>query len=132
MKALLVNHSAIMRVHMHQQLRQLGIEEIHEAHNSNGALACLETDVIDLVLADWDLPGGDGLTFLQRLRESHADCVVIMITAEAERDRIVQAIQAGVNDYLVKPFTADRLREKLEKWTQEIARNGIFACEAGR
>ena len=67
------------------------------------------------------MPNMDGLTFLKAIRERNAEIPFIMITTEAERQRVVTAIQAGVTDYLTKPFTPESLREKLEKWVQVTA-----------
>ena len=69
----------------------------------------------DLVLTDWNMPGKNGLEVVAEIRAMDADVPIIMVTTEAEKGRVMQAIQAGVSDYLVKPFTADTLREKLEK-----------------
>ncbi len=82
----------------------------------NKALTQFEAANFDVVLSDWNMPNMDGLTFLQKVRETNKDVPFIMITTEAERARVVTAIQAGVTDYLVKPFTPDDLRAKLEKW----------------
>jgi len=70
------------------------------------------------VLSDWNMPVMDGLTLLKGIRQRNKEIPVIMITTEAERARVVTAIQAGVSDCLVKPFTPDGLKEKLEKWVQ--------------
>ena len=67
------------------------------------------------MLTDWNMPNKSGLEVIQEIRQQDANVPIIMVTTEAEKSRVVQAIQAGVSDYLVKPFTADTLREKLEK-----------------
>ena len=69
----------------------------------------------DLVLTDWNMPGKNGLEVIAEIRQQDAEVPIIMVTTEAEKSRVLEAIQAGVSDYLVKPFTADMLREKLEK-----------------
>ncbi len=69
----------------------------------------------DIVLTDWNMPGKNGLEVIQEIRKMDANVPIIMVTTEAEKSRVVEAIQAGVSDYLVKPFTAETLREKLEK-----------------
>ena len=74
-----------------------------------------------LVLTDWNMPNLDGIGLLQEIRKRNADIPVIMITTEAERSRVVAAIQAGCSDYLVKPFPPDTLQEKLEKWVTTSA-----------
>ncbi|MEZ6046292.1 MAG: response regulator [Planctomycetaceae bacterium] len=70
----------------------------------------------DIILSDWNMPNMDGLTLLKEIRQRDANVPVIMITTEAERARVVTAIQAGVSDYLIKPFTPDVLKEKMERW----------------
>jgi two-component system chemotaxis response regulator CheY len=70
----------------------------------------------DLVLTDWNMPGKNGLEVIQEIRKSNKDVPIIMVTTEAEKTRVMEAIQAGVSDYLVKPFTAETLRAKLEKF----------------
>ncbi len=69
----------------------------------------------DLVLTDWNMPGKTGLEVIKEIRAKDAKVPIIMITTEAEKSRVLAAIQAGVSDYLVKPFTPDTLREKLAK-----------------
>ncbi|MEN0111677.1 MAG: response regulator, partial [Planctomycetota bacterium] len=69
----------------------------------------------DLVLTDWNMPRKSGLDVIKEVRKQDTDVTIIMVTTEAEKARVLEAIQAGVSDYLVKPFTADTLREKLEK-----------------
>jgi two-component system chemotaxis response regulator CheY len=69
----------------------------------------------DLVLTDWNMPAKSGLEVIQEIRAMNKTVPIIMVTTEAEKSRVLEAIQAGVSDYLIKPFTADTLREKLEK-----------------
>lgn len=118
MKVLLVDDSGTMRTIQTRCLNKLGIEDIIEAEDGQRALDYYDRNNFDLVLSDWNMPNMDGLTFLKAVRERNAEIPFIMITTEAERQRVVTAIQAGVTDYLTKPFTPDSLREKLEKWVQ--------------
>lgn len=118
MKLLLADDSGTMRTIQKRCLLKLGLAEtdITEAEDGQQALTQFEGGTFDVVLSDWNMPNMDGLTFLQKVREINKDVPFIMITTEAERARVVTAIQAGVTDYLVKPFTPDDLRAKLEKW----------------
>lgn len=116
MKVLLVDDSGTMRAIQRRCLLKLGVEDISEAEDGMQALALFESNLFDVVLTDWNMPRMDGLELLQELRKRNREIPIIMITTEAERSRVVQAIQYGVSDYLVKPFTPDGLREKIEKW----------------
>ncbi len=118
MKLLLADDSGTMRTIQKRCLLKLGVAEadITEAEDGQQALQHFQSKAFDVVLSDWNMPNMDGLTFLQKVREVNKDVPFIMITTEAERARVVTAIQNGVTDYLVKPFTPDDLRAKLEKW----------------
>ena len=116
MKVLLVDDSGTMRAIQRRCLNKLGIEEIIEAADGIQALEFFERNSFDVVLSDWNMPNMDGLTLLKEIRQRNKQIPVIMVTTEAERARVLTAIEAGVSDYLVKPFTPDGLREKLEKW----------------
>ncbi|MES2259598.1 MAG: response regulator [Pseudomonadota bacterium] len=97
------------------QLRALGAQDVHTASNGADALRLLQTRPVDLVLSDWNMPLMDGLALLRHLRadERLAQIPMVMVTAEADRDRIAQAISSGVSDLLVKPYTRQRLEDKV-------------------
>lgn len=116
MKVLLVDDSGTMRTIQKRCLNKLGIEDIVEAEDGVVGLSMFEQASFDIILTDWNMPNMDGITFLTKVREQNGEVPVIMITTEAERARVVTAIQAGCSDYLVKPFTPDILKEKLERW----------------
>lgn len=116
MRVLLVDDSGTMRTIQKRCLAKLGIENVLEAEDGVQALQLFNQGQFDIVLTDWNMPKMDGLTLLKELRQVNKEIPIIMITTEAERARVVMAIQCGVSDYLVKPFTPDGLREKLEKW----------------
>jgi two-component system chemotaxis response regulator CheY len=98
-------------------LGQLGIKNVDEADDGSTALPKLKTNTYDVVLLDWNMPNMTGLELLKAMRaeESLKSVPVIMVTAEALKDNVVAAAQAGVNDYVVKPFNAATLEEKLRK-----------------
>lgn len=118
MKILLVDDSGTMRTIQKRCLLKLGVAEdgIVEAENGQVAFDHFNAQPFDVVMTDWNMPVLDGLSLLKKIREINKQVPVIMITTEAERSRVVTAIEAGVSDYLVKPFTADTLNAKLEKW----------------
>ncbi len=104
-----------MRKIILRSLQAVGVTDIAEAADGAEAVAMFKPGDFDMVLTDWNMPGLTGLEVLQQIRAQDPKVPVIMVTTEAEKSRVLQAIQAGVTDYLVKPFTADTLREKLEK-----------------
>ncbi len=118
MKVLLVDDSGTMRTIQKRCLNKLGItdDDVVEAEDGRQALEFFEKQPFDVVLSDWNMPNMNGLELLKEIRQRNKDIPIIMITTEAERSRVVTAIQSGVSDYLVKPFTPDGLKEKLEKW----------------
>lgn len=116
MKVLLVDDSGTMRTIQRRCLNKLGVEDVTEAEDGRHALEFFVRGGYDIVLSDWNMPNMDGLSLLKEIRQRDKDIPVIMITTEAERARVVMAIQAGVSDYLVKPFTPDALKDKLERW----------------
>ncbi len=91
------------------------VAEIVEAANGNDVLRLLSESEFDLVLLDWDMPGPDGLQVLRDVRARGSRIPIIMVTAEAERGRVLNALRAGASDYVLKPFEIESLREKVEK-----------------
>ena len=121
MKILVVDDSATMRTIQHRCLSKLGFSDVTEAEDGRQALTLFQETAFDIVLTDWNMPNMDGLTLLKEIRTRNHKIPVVMITTEAERSRVVVAIQAGVSDYLVKPFTPDDLKAKLQKWVAVTA-----------
>jgi len=115
-KVLVADDSITMRKIIIRSLNAVGVTEIVEAGDGNEALAKFGTEPFDLVLTDWNMPNKSGLELVKDLRGQGAKQPILMVTTEAEKSRVLEAIQAGVSDYLVKPFTADVLREKLQKF----------------
>ncbi len=117
MKILIVDDFSTMRRIIKNLLRDLGFNDTTEADDGQTALPLLQTGKFDFLVTDWNMPGMDGLTLLKTVRadEKLSSLPVLMVTAEAKRDQIVEAAQAGVNGYVVKPFTAVTLKEKIEK-----------------
>ncbi|MCK4389075.1 MAG: chemotaxis response regulator CheY [Desulfobacterales bacterium] len=115
MKVLVVDDFATMRRILKNILKQIGFKNIIEADDGSTALDILKENKIDLVISDWNMPRITGLDLLKTVRadESTKDTPFVMVTAEAQKANVLQAVQAGVSNYVVKPFTADTVREKL-------------------
>lgn len=114
-RVLVADDSSTMRKIILRSLNAVGVTEITEAADGQEAVSLFKPGLFDLVLTDWNMPGMTGLEVLKTIRQQDTSIPIIMVTTEAEKSRVLEAIQAGVSDYLVKPFTADTLREKLEK-----------------
>lgn len=123
MKILVVDDFSTMRRIIRNLLRELGFDNVAEADDGNTALPVLRRGGFDLLITDWNMPGLTGLELLEQVR-SNPDLTalpVLMVTAEAKREQIIAAAQAGVNGYIVKPFTAATLKEKIEKIFERIS-----------
>ncbi len=116
MKILIVDDFSTMRRIIKNLLRELGFNNTTEADDGQTALPILKKNKFDFVVTDWNMPGMTGLDLLKAIRADAALSAtpVLMVTAERKRENIVDAAQAGVNGYIVKPFTAATLREKME------------------
>ena len=122
MKVLVVDDFSTMRRIIKNLLRDLGFTNISEADDGNTALPMLKAGDFDFVVTDWNMPVMQGIDLLKAIRadEKLSHIPVLMVTAEAKKDQIVMAAQAGVNGYIVKPFTAATLSAKLDKIFQRI------------
>ncbi|HEY1283880.1 MAG TPA: chemotaxis response regulator CheY [Steroidobacteraceae bacterium] len=117
MKFLVVDDYSTMRRIVKNLLHDLGYANVTEADDGNTALPLLQTGGFDFLITDWNMPGMPGLDLLKAVRanEKLKTMPVLMLTAEAKREQIVEAAQAGVNGYVIKPFTAATLKEKIDK-----------------
>ncbi len=117
MKILVVDDFASMRRTVRTILKEIGFVNISEAEDGIQALAKLKSDRHELLISDWNMPNMDGITLVRMIRGDAGlkEMVIFMVTAEAEKDHVLEAIRMGINDYIVKPFTADVLQKKLEK-----------------
>ena len=117
MKILIVDDFSTMRRIIKNLLRDLGFNNTSEADDGQTALPMLKTGKFDFLVTDWNMPGMDGLSLLKEVRadDELSSMPVLMVTAEAKREQIVVAAEAGVNGYVVKPFTAITLKEKIDK-----------------
>jgi two-component system chemotaxis response regulator CheY len=125
MRILLVDDSKTMRNIQRAVLAQLGHTDILEAGDGQDALSKAPAFRPELMLVDWNMPNMDGLTFVKAWRTMNKTTPIIMVTTEAEKARVIEAIKAGVNNYVVKPFTPDllsqRIAETLAKCQQPAA-----------
>jgi two-component system chemotaxis response regulator CheY len=122
MKILIVDDFSTMRRIIKNLLRDLGFTNTAEADDGSTALPMLQNGRFDFLITDWNMPGMSGIDLLKAVRadEQLKKMPILMVTAEAKRDQIIEAAQAGVNGYVVKPFTAAVLKEKIEKIFERV------------
>ncbi len=116
-KVLVVDDFATMRRILKNILKQLGFTNIVEADDGTTAWEVLEGQSIDLIISDWNMPKMTGLDLLKKVRASsdYSKTPFLMVTAEAQKQNVIEAVQAGVSNYVVKPFTAEGIYDKLSK-----------------
>lgn len=121
-KILIVDDFSTMRRIIKNLLRDLGFNNTAEADDGLTALPMLQSTHFDLLITDWNMPGMQGIDLLRAVRADPklASLPVMMVTAEQKREQIIEAAQSGVNGYIVKPFTAATLKEKMEKIFERI------------
>lgn len=115
-KVLVVDDSGVMRKIIIRSLNAVGFKDTVEAADGAEGLALFQQHKFDMVLTDWNMPVKSGIELVKDLRQLDANVPIFMITTESEKERVIEAIQAGITDYLVKPFTADALQQKLDKY----------------
>ena len=117
MRVLIVDDFSTMRRIIKNILRQLGFNNIVEADDGTSAWEILSKDQIDFIISDWNMPQMTGIELLRKVRpsEEFGDLPFLMVTAEAQQENIIEAVQAKVSNYIVKPFTAETLGQKINK-----------------
>ena len=117
LKFLVVDDFSTMRRIIKNLLNDLGYPNVEEADDGKTALPMLQSGNFDFLITDWNMPGMPGLDLIKAVRADGklSKMPVLMLTAEAKREQIIEAAQAGVNGYVIKPFTAETLKEKLDK-----------------
>jgi two-component system chemotaxis response regulator CheY len=122
MKILIVDDISTMRRIIKNLLRELGYTNTSEADDGQTALPMLQKGNFDFLVTDWHMPGMEGIELLKRVRadERLKSLPVLIVTADSQREQIVEAAQAGVNGYIVKPFTSGTLKTKIEKIFERI------------
>ena len=117
LKILAVDDSPTMRRIIINTLKRAGFQDVVEAQDGKDALAKLKVDKFNFVITDWNMPEMDGLTFVTTVRgmAEYKDLPILMVTTRSVKDDIMEAMKAGVNNYIVKPFTPDTLKAKIEQ-----------------
>jgi len=117
MRVLVVDDFSTMRRIIKNILRQIGFINVVEADDGTTAWDILNKDKIEFIISDWNMPQMTGIELLRKVRasEEFADMPFLMVTAEAQQENIIEAVQARVSNYIVKPFTADVMKYKIEK-----------------
>ncbi len=114
MKILIVDDSSTMRRIIINTLSRIGYSDVLEAENGKAGLDQLGKGGVEMIITDWNMPEMDGLEFVGNVRSQNASIPILMVTTNAAKEDIVAALQAGVNNYVVKPFTPETLKEKIE------------------
>ncbi len=117
MRVLIVDDFSTMRRIVRNILRQLGFNNVVEADDGSTAWEVLNREKIDFIVSDWNMPEMTGIELLRKVRasEQFGKLPFLMVTAEAQQENILEAVQAGVSNYIVKPFTADTMKQKIDK-----------------
>jgi two-component system chemotaxis response regulator CheY len=116
-KVLVVDDSGTMRKIITRALNSVGITDVVEAGDGHEGLSAFNSHEFSLVMTDWNMPNKSGVELTRDIRATGSKIPIFMVTTEGEKGRVLEAIQAGVTDYLVKPFTSDNLRDKLAKYS---------------
>jgi two-component system, chemotaxis family, chemotaxis protein CheY len=124
MKIMVVDDFSTMRRIVKNVLKQLGFDNIEEAEDGAQAFAKLKNGGFEFMVSDWNMPNMDGLELLKAVRKDPQlkDLPILMVTAEAEKEKVVKAIQSGVNNYVVKPFTAEVFKEKMDRIFEKLGK----------
>lgn len=117
MRVLIVDDFSTMRRIVRNILRQIGLNNVVEADDGTTAWDILNREKIDFIVSDWNMPNMTGIELLRKVRSSEqfADIPFLMVTAEAQQENIIEAVQAKVSNYIVKPFTAETMKQKIDK-----------------
>ncbi|MEM1228422.1 MAG: response regulator [Planctomycetota bacterium] len=121
MRALIADDSGVIRCVVSRALTELGFAEVLAAVDGREAIAALDGRAFDIIITDWNMPNHSGLDVIKAARTAGYQCPIVMQTTESEKAYVMQAIAAGVNDYILKPFNKEQLIEKLEKHVRAIA-----------
>jgi two-component system chemotaxis response regulator CheY len=122
MRVFIIDDSKTMRNIQKGMLATLGYTEVGEAGDGQDALSRVDAFNPDLILLDWNMPIMDGITFLKQYRAKGGKVPVIMVTTEAEKSRVVEAIKVGVNNYILKPFTPESFCQKVKETVARLAK----------
>ena len=128
---LTVDDSRLIRHNVRSMLSEIKVPRILEASNGQEALKVLKANTVDLIISDWNMPSMNGQEFLEFVRKNPATQKIpfIMLTAEGDKEKVLAALQAGVTNYIVKPFTAQTLYKKLKKYLPSHLRSNASFSE---
>jgi two-component system chemotaxis response regulator CheY len=121
MKIMLIDDSKTMRNIQKAVLAQLGHTQLEEASDGQDALSKVNAFAPELILVDWNMPNMNGLEFVKAFRAHNKRTPLIMVTTESEKARVIEAIKAGVNNYVIKPFTPDLLAQRINETMSRVA-----------
>ncbi len=113
---LIADDDRLIRAMIIEALKGIGVDDVTEAVDGNQALSCFELNEFGLIVLDWEMPGKNGLEVLRAIRATGSKVPILMASATAKKDRVVEAIQAGATDYLAKPFKQDAMQKRLRKY----------------
>ena len=125
LKILAVDDSPPMRRIIVNTLKRAGYEDVTEASDGKDAIAKMKVEPFNFVITDWNMPEMDGLTFVSQIRslDEFKDMPILMVTTRSVKDDIIEAMKAGVNNYIVKPFTPETLSEKINQVLKSVGRS---------
>ena len=125
LKILAVDDSPTMRRIIVNTLKRAGYEDVTEASDGKDAIAKMKVEPFNFVITDWNMPEMDGLTFVSQIRslDEFKDMPILMVTTRSVKDDIIEAMKAGVNNYIVKPFTPETLGEKINQVLKSVGRS---------
>ncbi|MEG2139332.1 MAG: chemotaxis response regulator CheY [Bilophila sp.] len=117
MRVLVVDDFSTMRRIIKNILRQLGFNNVVEADDGTTAWEVINKEKVEFIVSDWNMPQMTGIELLRKVRgsEEYGDTPFLMVTAEAQQENIIEAVQAKVSNYIVKPFTAETMKQKIDK-----------------
>ena len=120
MKVLVADDSGVIRCVIKRALYELGVDDIDEAANGSEGICLIKNERYDLIITDWNMPHHSGIELVKAARAEGLSCPIIMQTTESQKPLVLQAIAAGVNDYVLKPFTKECMIERLERFVVSV------------
>ncbi len=122
MKALVVDDSAVMRKVLIEALSQTGITNVGQAADGKEAVAAVLKEDFDIVLMDWNMPNMSGIEAVREIRSNGRQVPIIMVSTEAEKSRVVEALKSGANNYIIKPFKPEAIAERIQTTISEASK----------
>ncbi len=120
MRVLVADDSGVIRCVIKRALYELGVDDIDEAADGSEGICLIKNERYDLIITDWNMPHHSGIELVKAARAQGLSCPIIMQTTESQKPLVLQAIAAGVNDYVLKPFTKEYMIERLERFVVSV------------